>query len=202
MTDPAEKRRLPRLNHVAMSMPADLLAEDERKQIVAFYNDVFGWEEYEMLTEDRRRLVMRVHTNEQFVFLIADEDPMTTQRMDHFGMSVGTKDEFDELWEKVAARAANDSDVDTIEPHFDDYLIFEGISVDEHSGKQHYLYAHVACRRACLNAIDRDPQDCRRHAETFTWEACAAQFLAALKPIPGSVWQPLKGRAVPEAAAC
>ena len=30
-----EKRRLPRLNHVAMSMAADLLAEDERKQIVA-----------------------------------------------------------------------------------------------------------------------------------------------------------------------
>ena len=41
-----------------------------------------------------------------------------------------------------------------INPHFDDYLIFEGISVDEHTGEQYYLDAHVAYRRACLNAIE------------------------------------------------
>ena len=56
-------------------------------------------------------------------------------------------------------------------------------------------------RTACLAAIDRDPADCRRHAETFTWERCAAQFLATLQPIPRGVWQPLKRRAVPDAAA-
>lgn len=41
-----------------------------------------------------------------------------------------------------------------IEPHFDDYLAFQGISVDEHTGEQLYLDAHVAYRRACLNAIE------------------------------------------------
>jgi glycosyltransferase involved in cell wall biosynthesis len=56
-------------------------------------------------------------------------------------------------------------------------------------------------RTACLAAIDRDPADCRRHAESFTWERCAAQFLATLKPIPRGVWQPLKRRALPDAAA-
>jgi glycosyltransferase involved in cell wall biosynthesis len=56
-------------------------------------------------------------------------------------------------------------------------------------------------RTACLAAIDRDPADCRRHAETFTWERCAAQFLTALQPIPRGVWQPLKRRTVPDAAA-
>lgn len=56
-------------------------------------------------------------------------------------------------------------------------------------------------RTACLAAIDRDPFDCRRHAESFTWERCAAQFLAALHTIPRSVWQPLKRRALPDAAA-
>jgi formamidase len=39
-------------------------------------------------------------------------------------------------------------------PHFSEYLIFEGISVDEMTGKQHYLDAHIAYRRACLNAIE------------------------------------------------
>jgi uncharacterized glyoxalase superfamily protein PhnB len=104
-----------------MSMPADALDADGRAALVDFYSSVFGFEEYPMLTEDRRRLVMRAHSNEQFLFLIADDSPMTAPRMDHFGMSVGTKDEFDALWEKVAARAANDPDVDAIEPHFDDY---------------------------------------------------------------------------------
>ena len=38
-------------------------------------------------------------------------------------------------------------------PRHEDFLIFEGISVDE-TGKQHYLDAHIAYRRACLNAIN------------------------------------------------
>lgn len=40
-----------------------------------------------------------------------------------------------------------------VEPRFSEWLIFEGISVDE-DGKQYYLDAHVAYRRACLNAIE------------------------------------------------
>ena len=56
-------------------------------------------------------------------------------------------------------------------------------------------------RVACLAAITSDPADCRRHAETFTWTSCAAQFLATLQPIPRSLWQPLKRRTLPDAAA-
>jgi formamidase len=41
-----------------------------------------------------------------------------------------------------------------VEPHYSNYLIFEGISVDEHTGDQHYLDATIAYRRACLNAIE------------------------------------------------
>ena len=40
-----------------------------------------------------------------------------------------------------------------ITPNYKDYLIFEGISVDE-AGKQHYLDVNVAYRQACLNAIE------------------------------------------------
>jgi formamidase len=40
------------------------------------------------------------------------------------------------------------------EPHFSEYLVFEGISVDENTDEQFYLDAHVAYRRACLNAIE------------------------------------------------
>ena len=115
------KPRLPRLNHVAMSMPADSLDADGRKAITDFYGDVFGWQEYDMLTQDRRRLVMRVHTDEQFVFLIAEDDPMKCPRLDHFGMSVGTLDEFEELYAKVQQKAASDSEVDVVERDIDKY---------------------------------------------------------------------------------
>ena len=56
-------------------------------------------------------------------------------------------------------------------------------------------------RAACLAAVACDPGDCRRHAETFTWSKCAAQFLATLQPIPREVWRPMKRRALPDAAA-
>ena len=56
-------------------------------------------------------------------------------------------------------------------------------------------------RTACLAAVQGDPAACRRHAEAFTWASCAEQFLATLRPIPRSVWQPMKRRAVPDAAA-
>ncbi len=56
-------------------------------------------------------------------------------------------------------------------------------------------------RIACLTAVSGDPAACRRHAENFTWERCAAQFLGALQQIPRGVWRPTKRRVVPDAAA-
>lgn len=40
-----------------------------------------------------------------------------------------------------------------VEPRYSEFLVFEGISVDE-QGKQYYLDAHISYRRACLNAIE------------------------------------------------
>ncbi|MCO5588820.1 hypothetical protein L7F22_042780 [Adiantum nelumboides] len=44
-------------------------------------------------------------------------------------------------------------EIGPLEPRFSDWLVFEGVSVDE-SGRQHYLDASVAYKRAVLNAID------------------------------------------------
>ena len=41
-----------------------------------------------------------------------------------------------------------------VEPNYSNYLIFEGVCVDEHTGEQKYLDATVAYRRACLNAVE------------------------------------------------
>ncbi|CAO2178143.1 unnamed protein product [Urochloa humidicola] len=44
-------------------------------------------------------------------------------------------------------------EIGPVEPLFSEWLVFEGISVDE-SGKQHFLDASVAYKRAVLNAIE------------------------------------------------
>lgn len=44
-------------------------------------------------------------------------------------------------------------EIGPVEPRFSEWLVFEGICVDE-SGRQHYLDASIAFKRAALNAID------------------------------------------------
>ncbi len=115
------KTRKPRFNHVAMSLPADLLAEEGRRDIARFYEEVLGWHEIPQMTEDRRRLVLGAHTIEQFVFLIANDSPMSAPRLDHFGLSVGTEAELDEILAKAKAYREKDDRVDIVDKQTDDY---------------------------------------------------------------------------------
>jgi hypothetical protein len=122
MTGPAFAKP-PRLNHVAMSVAPDELDAAGRAALVAFYGDVFGFEEYEELTEDRRRLVFRAHSHEQFMFLTADATPMAAPRMDHFGLSVATLEDFEEVARRAVAWKAEEPDaVDLVEPSYEEYV--------------------------------------------------------------------------------
>jgi hypothetical protein len=115
------KTRAPRFNHVAMSVPADLLDEKGRGELLRFYGDVFGWEELPTETLDRQRLVLRAYSNEQFVFLIAEDPPMTCPRLDHFGMSVDTMEELDDMLERARAFRSRDDRVDIVDKHATDH---------------------------------------------------------------------------------
>jgi formamidase len=64
-----------------------------------------------------------------------------------------------------------------VEPHYSEYLVFEGISVDEFTGEQYYLDAHVAYRRACLNAIE--------YLKKFGFTGEQAYLLLSCAPIEG-----------------
>ena len=65
-----------------------------------------------------------------------------------------------------------------IVPRFDDHLIFEGISVDEHGG-QHYLDVTVAYRQACLNAIE--------YLKKFGYSGAQAYSILGTAPVQGHV---------------
>jgi hypothetical protein len=113
--------RTPTFNHVALSLPADRLDAAGRKEIVDFYGEVFGWEELPTQTEDRKRLVLSAHTYEQFVFLIADDQPIAAPRLDHFGISVGSVDELHAAHARAAAYRERDDRVDLIDPEIEDH---------------------------------------------------------------------------------
>jgi hypothetical protein len=121
--------RAPRFNHVAMSVPAELLGEDGRNELCEFYGEVFGWQELPTETVDRKKLVFGVHAIEQFVFLIADDPPMTCPRLDHFGLSVGTIDELDAVLEKARAFRERDDRVDIIDKETTDHGMLEITSI-------------------------------------------------------------------------
>jgi hypothetical protein len=108
-------RRPPRFNHVAMSVPADLLGEDGRRELVAFFSEVFGWQELPTETVDRKQLVMSAYRYDQFVFLIADDPPMACPPLDHFGMGVDTIDELDDFLARAKAYKERDDRVEIID---------------------------------------------------------------------------------------
>ncbi len=65
-----------------------------------------------------------------------------------------------------------------ITPKYDDYLIFEGISVDE-QGTQHYLDVHIAYRQACLNAIE--------YLKKFGYTGAQAYAILGTAPCQGHI---------------
>jgi hypothetical protein len=117
--------RKPRFNHVAMSVPAELLDADGRAELLRFYGDVFGFEELPTETLDGKRLVMKAYSNEQFVFLIADPQPMACPRMDHFGLSVAAPAELYETVERARKFRERDARVEIIEPEIEDYKVLK-----------------------------------------------------------------------------
>lgn len=111
----------PTFNHVAMSVSADLLDESGRKEILEFYDSVFGWTEMPTLTVDRERLVLRAYNHEQFVFLVADPEPMRCPATDHFGMSVETVAELEAIHERARRRAEQDQSAEVTELQVEDF---------------------------------------------------------------------------------
>lgn len=65
-----------------------------------------------------------------------------------------------------------------ITPQYNDYLIFEGISVDE-AGKQYYLDVNVAYRQACLNAIE--------YLKKFGYSGAQAYSILGTAPVQGHI---------------
>ena len=92
---------IPRFNHVALSVPSELLSGDTARDLLRFYGEVFGWGPMPTMVKDGELIVLRAHSNEQFVYLHASEDPLTCPVADHFGFQVDTADALDAIVDRA-----------------------------------------------------------------------------------------------------
>ena len=99
MTHPYYPSGNPRFNHVAMSVPSSTLRDPDRADLTRFMHEVLGFDELPTMTVEGRKMIFGCVHWDQFVFLIAEDEPMACPRLDHYGLSVGT------LAELEAARA-------------------------------------------------------------------------------------------------
>jgi hypothetical protein len=104
-----------------MTVDRDLLGGEPRADLLRFCGDVFGWEELPMLTTDRKRLVLSAWTHEQFVFLHGSDDPMRCSPEDHFGLSVGSLEELEEMRARALEFAEGDDRVTVTGQSLEDY---------------------------------------------------------------------------------
>ena len=120
MTHPFYPSGNPRFNHVAMSVGADQLVGPDRADLTRFMRDVLGFDELEMMTVDRQRLIYSCVHWDQFIFLIAEEEPMRCAPLDHYGFAVGTLDELVAARDRAVAFREQDPRVELIDLSVDD----------------------------------------------------------------------------------
>jgi len=105
------------LNHVAISMPRAALDHAGRADILAFYGDVFGWQELPDQEEPGDPLILATGAFGQFVYLLPSDEPMRTDPMDHFGVLTDSLAELDGILDRANSFASHDDRVRVIARH-------------------------------------------------------------------------------------
>lgn len=105
------------LNHVAISMPRAALDHGGRADILAFYGDVFGWQELQDQEEPGDPLILATGVFGQFVYLLPSDEAMRTDPMDHFGVLAESLDDLDGILARATAYAARDARARVIPRH-------------------------------------------------------------------------------------
>lgn len=121
----AQENRLPVFNHVAISVGKTLLGGAGRKDILDFYSSVFGFTEMPSMSRDNELLVLRVYSNEQFIYLAAADQPLRCPATDHFGLSVQTPEQLYETLEKARSYQERDSRVSIEGPALEDFGVLK-----------------------------------------------------------------------------
>jgi len=79
----------PILNHVALTVQRQLVSDTPaRRNLLDFYDGVFGWRAIDVMAIEGQRLVLHLHQLTHFLFLVGGDQPTTAPSGDHFGIEV------------------------------------------------------------------------------------------------------------------
>ena len=103
------------LNHVAISVDPAIFDGGGRAEVLAFYNEVFGWTEGDNTDELGNPLILYTGAFGQFVYLLPATPPMEAPPLDHFGLLVESIEELDAIVERARRVHERDGRVRIIE---------------------------------------------------------------------------------------
>jgi hypothetical protein len=112
MPDP----RRPVINHLAISVDADVLDDRGRAALLDFFGEVFGWVEGDNSTEAGNPLILYTGEMRQYLYLLpASEEFLRAPHLDHFGLEVASVDELVAILDRAKAYREKDPRVTIID---------------------------------------------------------------------------------------
>ena len=112
MPDPAR----PLINHLAISVDADVLDDRGRAALLDFFGEVFGWVEGDNSTERGNPLILYTGEMRQYLYLLpASEEFLQAPHLDHFGLEVASVDELVAILDRAKAYRNKDPRVTIID---------------------------------------------------------------------------------------
>jgi hypothetical protein len=105
-----------RFNHMELTFERGTLDDDRRRDIAAFYGEMFGWSGFDVELFDQRNFLLAADDGAQHFILLAEADDfMRAPGYDHLGILCDTREEVDELLERARRWQEKDDRVQILE---------------------------------------------------------------------------------------
>lgn len=90
-----------RFNHMELTLPEGALDDAMRREIGAFYGEIFGWSSMNVRVVGQNAFLLGVDpTTSQFLLVAESPKPMQSPGYDHLGLLLETRAEVDALLER------------------------------------------------------------------------------------------------------
>jgi hypothetical protein len=93
------------------------LDDADRADVLAFFNEVFGWTEGDNTGEEGNPLILYTGAFGQFIYLLPSDTPLRAPRLDHFGLQIDTLDELNAIVDRAKQYHNKDDRVNIIDVH-------------------------------------------------------------------------------------
>jgi hypothetical protein len=113
----------PILNHVALTVPRHLVSNTpERRNLLEFYERVFGWRAIDLMSIEGERVVLHLHQVTHFLYLVGGDAPTKALAGDHFGIEVYEPETLAAIVARAKAfKAERDPAVELVDIATEDY---------------------------------------------------------------------------------